>query len=399
MALAVPTTQAVSDTIIAQIEAAIAQSIPLLPKSFSRVLAKVLAGAVVILYKYGGFIFLQLFVSFASMDETVVNGKTIRPLVEWGRLIGVGDPRLATRAEVLIVLQATGAGGKIKGGQQFLFADTQIIYQAITETNILGAGPLIFLVRATYDPNDTGGAGTIGNLAQGVTLQVVNGPANVATTATVFGTTKTAADAETPDEYRARVKAKFQARPQGGAFADYQTWALAVPGIINVYPYKGLPGQVSVYVEADVTSSGSLDGVPTSSQLNDVAAAIELDEGGGATRRPVNAAVTVLPISRTSVDIVVSGLANVDDVSGAQEEIKDGIDEYLRSREPFIVGLSVLPRDDRITIAAIGGVVDQIVSARGGTVTRVDLQLSGAPFTAITLGQGQKAKLGNISWV
>lgn len=398
MALATPTTQALSDTIVAQIEASISQTVPLLPKAFIRVLAKVLAAAVVILYKYGGFIFLQIFVSSASMDVTTVNGKTIQPLVEWGRLIGVGDPFPATRAEVTVQLTVISAGGNILGGQQFLNRDTQIVYQAITETAIAGS-TVSFTVRATYDPNDTGGAGTIGNLVNGATLDVVNGPPNVATSVTVTGQTVTAADAETPDAYRARIIAKFQQRPQGGAYADYKTWALDVAGIINVYPYKGLPGQISVYVEADAASSGSLDGIPTAAQLAAVAAAIELDSGGLASRRPVNAAVTVLPISRTAVDIVVSGLANVDDVTSAQLEIKDGIDEHLRSREPFIVGLSVLPRDDRVTTAALGGVVDEIVSAHGGTVTRVDLQLSGSPFTAITLGSGQKAKLGNLSFV
>lgn len=399
MALASPTTQAVSDTVVAQIEAAISQSIPILPKAFTRVLAKVFAGVVVILYKYGGFIFLQLFVSSASMDATVVNGKTIRPLVEWGRLIGVGDPFPATRAEALIILQSTAPGGKILAGQQFLKTDTSIVYQAITETPILG-GPVIFVVRATYDQNDNGGAGTIGNLAAGAQLQTVNGPPNVGTAATVFGTTTTAADAETPDAYRARITKRFQQRPQGGAFADYRAWAEEVPGIVHAYPYRGAPGQISVYVEADPASSGSPDGIPTSDQLTAVLASINLDVAGVASRRPVNAAVTVLPITRTAISIVVSGLANVDDISAAQAEITEGVDEYLRSREPFIVGLSVLPRDDRITVAALGGVVDGIINSRGGTVTRVDLTFAGSTLFALTLGDGEKAKLQiPITWV
>jgi len=396
MALNAPTTQAVSDTVVAQIEAAISQSIPILPKAFTRVLAKVFAGVVVILYKYGGFIFMQLFVSSASMEETVVNGKTIRPLVEWGRLIGVGDPFPATRAEAVIILQSTSTGGKILAGQQFLKTDTSIVYQAVTETPIIGPGPVIFLVRATYDQNDNGGSGTIGNLASSAELQVVNGPPNVATTATVFATTLTAADAETPDAYRARITKRFQQRPQGGALADFREWAEEVPGIVHAYPYKGAPGQIDVYVEADEASSGSPDGIPTSPQLAAVLATInEPDVNGVATRRPVNSAPNPLPITRTPIAVTITGL-QVDDESAAHDEINAGLDEYLRSREPFIPGLSVLPRDDRITVAALGAVVDGIVSARGGTVTRV----TSVPDD-YTLNSGEKAKLsgGTASYV
>ncbi len=83
---AVPTTAALRDTIVAQIAGSISQTIPLLPKAFTRVLAAVLAAAIVIVYKYASWQFLQLFVAHATDKETEINGKKIRPLVEWGRL-------------------------------------------------------------------------------------------------------------------------------------------------------------------------------------------------------------------------------------------------------------------------------------------------------------------------
>jgi hypothetical protein len=92
MSLQTPTTKEISESIIAQLEASLNQSIPLLPKSFLRVLAKTLAGVFVLLYKYAGFMFLQMFVQTASAKQTTVNGKTFTPLTQWGRLIGVGDP-------------------------------------------------------------------------------------------------------------------------------------------------------------------------------------------------------------------------------------------------------------------------------------------------------------------
>lgn len=401
MSLSPPSTQAVADNIVAQLEASLSQTIPLLPKAFTRVLAKVLAGVVVILYKYGGFSFLQMFVAHATMDETVVNGKTIKPLVEWGRLIGVGDPILATRAELSVTIAVKTIGAPaLPAGQQLLKSETGVVYQTVTVLP-LDANPVTVTVRATSDQDDGGGAGTIGNLSAGDTIAIANAPGSIDSTATVVAQVVTGADAESVDKYRARIVKRFQQRPQGGAFADYRIWAEDVPGIINAYPYKGSPGEVNVYVEADEASSGNPDGIPTGPQLTAVADAIEIDVAGVATRRPVNAAVSVLPITRQAIDVAIAGLDlsnSSSDEATVKEEIRAGLDEHMRSREPFIVGLSVLPRDDRITVSALGGIVDGIVSAAGGTVTTVGFTVGGITFTAITLGQGEKAKLGTPSY-
>jgi hypothetical protein len=66
MALETRTIAEINDLIINQIEAQIGQTIPVLPKAFVRILAKVIAGMGIILYKVAGWIFLQLFVSTAS---------------------------------------------------------------------------------------------------------------------------------------------------------------------------------------------------------------------------------------------------------------------------------------------------------------------------------------------
>ena len=61
-----PKTSELSQMIIDQLQAAFNQRIPLFPKAFNRVLAKVLAGVFVILYKYAGFLGLQMFARFAT---------------------------------------------------------------------------------------------------------------------------------------------------------------------------------------------------------------------------------------------------------------------------------------------------------------------------------------------
>src|SRR5690606_22139525 len=211
------------------------------------------------------------------------------------------------------------------------------------------------------DQDGGDGSGAIGNLEPGDVVQFANPLPNVARNATVVSVTTQGANAETEGAYRGRIIRRFQRRPQGGAYADYQAWGEEVPGILNVYPYtSATPGEVDVYVEATVESSGDPDGIPTQPQLDAVAASIELDEGGVASRRPANAAVNVLPITRQSFDVVLGGL-DASEVDGGEpavlEAIEEGVDDWLRGREPFLVGLTPLPRQDRITQGAIAGVV------------------------------------------
>lgn len=397
MSQATPETQAIADNIVAQVEASIQETAPLLPKAFIRVLAKALAGIFVIVYKYAGFIFLQMFVEHASMRATTINGKVIVPLVEWGRLCGEGDPLAATRAELVATVVVTNQVGVIESGAQLVYPPTGVIYLSLVSV-ALDAPTVQVRVRAASDPDGGDGSGVIGNLVPGDVLQFASPLPNIDPRATVASQAVTGADAETDGAYRARVKRRFQRRPQGGASADYQTWGEDDPGILNVYPYAGSPGEIDIYVEATVASSGSEDGIPTGAQLDAVAAAIDYDSNGLASRRPVNAAVNVHAIARTAFDIVITGL-DATDLAAAKEALEDAVDEHLRSREPFIVGLSALPRADRITLAAVSGAVDDAVSALGGTVASVTVKLSGVPTPAYTLGNGEKAKLGTTTYV
>lgn len=388
MSLPVVTTQAISDNVVAQLEASLSQSVPILPKAFCRVLAKVLAAVSVLLWKYASFIFLQLFVAYASMEETTVNGKKFIPLVQWGRLIGVGDPGLPKRAEIVVAVTVTNQVGSLEAGKQLVHVDSGVLYQTAFDV-LLNAATVNVTVRAVSDQQGGTGEGTIGNRVAGEKLSFVTPLANVATDTAVVSIARAGVDAETPLSYRGKVIRRFQRKPQGGAYADYQLWAEEVPGIVHAYPYASdLPGEVNVYAEATEESSGSEDGIPTGDQLTAVFDSIQLDDSGIASRRPVNAAVTVLAISRSSFSVQISGLNP--DTPETREKLADGIDEYLREREPFIVGLSTLPRQDRVTQSAIGGIVDGIVNAVGATVTSAVV----TPGPAATLGPGEKAKLG-----
>jgi uncharacterized phage protein gp47/JayE len=400
MSLVTPTTKEISDNIIAQLETELNQSIPLLPKSFMRVMAKAMAGVFVLLYKYGGFIFLQMFVRTCSSQDTTILGVTVNPLIFWGRLVGVGDPTLATNAELIIDITVNDPQGILPSGSQLVNANNGVTYITIGSITLEQTTEQA-TIRAVSDQSGGGGAGTIGNLNPGDIVSFANPLDRVARDATVSSQTVTGANAEDIEIYRQRVIDRFQKPPQGGALADYEAWAEEVPGIINSYPYTGDPGIVNVYSEATVESSGSADGIPTQAQLDAVKASIELDEAGLATRRPVGAFVNSLAITRLGFAINIDGISGVADLAQVRSDIEDALEEYFLDAEPFISGISVSPRTDKITNTRITSIVEDIVTAANGTFTQTTFQLvgGGGNITDFPLGEGEKAKAEFITFV
>lgn len=388
MALATPTTEGIANNIIAQVEGTLQQSIPLLPRAFTRVLAKALAGVYVLLYRYAGWMFLQQFVQHASADETIINGRRVRPLVEWGRLVGEPDPHAATRAELDVDVNVHTQVGQLSAGTQLVREDSGVVYQVIVDVP-LDASVITVRVRAVSDQDGNGGAGSVGNLEVGDVLKFATKQDNVGVDVVVVDTAVAGVDAEASEVYRARVLRRFRRTPQGGAPSHLVAWGEEAAGVVAAYPYTGSPGEVDIYIEV-----GDGDGVPNQTQLDAAKAAIEVDVDGLASRRPAGCFVNVLPIRRTAFDIVVHGLDP--DTVELRAAIESGLDEHLRSREPFIVGVSSLPRTDRITHAGVSGVVDTIVNAAGAGVVRVEIREGVMPITSRQLRKGEKARLGTV---
>ena len=256
-------------------------------------------------------------------------------------------------------------------------------------------------IRAVSDQAGGGGAGAIGNLEPGDIVSFANPLANVARDAVVDSQVVTGAEGEGAEVYRQRIIDRFQKRPQGGAYADSELWAEEFAGIVNIFPYTGIdPGEVDVYVEATVASSGDPDGIPTAAQLQAVADSIELDENGLASRRPANAFVNVFPITRTGFDTVVSDLS-VDNPSQVQSDITDAITEFFLAAEPFVDGLTIPPRKDRITRSALIGLIEDIVTSVNGTFLTVTFTPTGVPgsIELYILGQGEKAKSTGTTFI
>jgi len=374
-----PTTKEINDNIIAQLEVSFSQSVPILPKSFLRVLSR------------------QLFVRTASDQPTLVNGQIVTPLTFWGRLVGTGDPAAATHAELTIDVTVETQTGSLSSGSQLVSTQNGVTYIVIGDV-LLDAPIVSASVRAAADQSGGGGAGTIGNLEIGATLSFANPLANVGRDTTVTAQTAIGADAETTENYRQRVLDRFQKRPQGGAPSDYELWGEEPVDIVSVYPYTGAsPGEVDVYAEAVATGSNP-DGIPTTVQLQGVLDSIVLDDNGLASRRPANAFVNVYPISRTAFDVTVIGLS-VSDPAQVQAGIDSAAKEYFLSAEPFIPGLSALPRRDRIDQPTLSAIISNIISASGGTFTSVLLELDSTPISSHTLSIGEKAKSNDVQFI
>lgn len=400
MATTPPTTQELSDNIVAQMSAQLNQTIPLLPRSFIRVMAKAVAAVVVILYKYIGFVAMQQLIRYASIEETTFNGVTFSPLITWGEQVGAGRPGEATRAEITATVPVEQAGGTIAAGELLYSTTNGYTYSVLTSV-VLGGSSVTITVRAVSDQTDTNGTGAAGNLTAGAALQFARPQTGAGGTATVVSQTVTAADAEDTEVYRQRVLDRFQKRPQGGAYSDYEIWAEEAEGIINAYPYTGDPGQINVYSEATVASSGNEDGIPTTAQLAAVLEAINQDSNDLASRRSANAFVNSLPITRQGFTVTVTGITGVDDLAQVRADTTDAVEQYFLGVEPYIAGLSIPPRNDQLTNTRLSAIVEDIVTAAGGTFTGAVFTRDGhaGAVASWVLLEGQKAKASAVNFL
>lgn len=384
MSLQTPQISELRQTTISQLESELDQEDQSLPKATVRALGTVLAGLFVLLMKYAGWMFLQQFVRWASFRETTVLGRVLVPLRMLGDEHGVDPPVDGAKARFTVSVVPITLGSTLKANTAIIDRPTQRIYKTISDT-VLSTNPTSVDVRAVAE-------GAIYNVTTATALHFVSPQSNAQRELAVTAIVTEGTDPEGEDSYRGRIQQKRTAPAQGGAHADYQQWAREISGITNVYPYNNGPGRVIVYCEATVASSGSADGIPTNSQLNQVAARINLPVTGIASRRTINALVGVVAISRKALGVQVIGLV-VANQAAVEAQIEAACNEYLRNAEPYIVGLTLPPRRDVITQSAMARVVDEIVSANEGRVTDVVLLDGATPIRTYSLGPGQRAKL------
>lgn len=396
MALTTPTTEEIYDQIVNQVIASTSLVANLLPRAFTRFFAKILAGVFMICYKYAGWMFLQIFVRTASFKETEILGEKITPLIEWGRLIGVGDPDPGTQAELLLDITVNVLSGTIDAGTLATSTKNNITY-ILLSTVTLDAATKQGTFRAASDIDGGVGIGSDGDLDTGDIVSFVEPLPNVERDMVVDSVTTNGADAEEEADYRQRVIDRFQAQPQGGAGVDYVIWGEEDTDVENIFPYTGDDGFIDVYIE--VKTSVEPDGIASQDVLDAVRELITYSDGEQ-TRKPINAYLNMYSITRRGFDVNIIGLT-VDDQATVEANITDAIETYFLERGPFIDGVTPLPRKDRIQVNELISIVSSFVAASNGTFSDVTLfyeSTSTEIDNVYSLQIGEKCKASSVNF-
>ncbi|WP_407545947.1 baseplate J/gp47 family protein [Vibrio parahaemolyticus] len=352
--------------ILTDIEGKIGQKTPLLKKAAWRVLSWALAGVISILYKYINYRSLQMFVQTADED-----GLTL-----WGDTYDVPRGK-ESAAKFNIVLVGTD-GQVVKAGTQYTKNTTGYFYRQL-ETVTLSGGEAVATVVATQ-------GGVTGNLSVGDFVSPVN-PIGIEKQASIVEILVTGTDAEEVEVWRSRILERIRNPPQGGALADYVQWAEEPTGIKRAFVEQIEAGTVGVYCE----SSTEADGIPTETQLQEAEDSIR-----SAYRLPMTAALSVLPISRLTFDISVVDLQpNEGDMHTA---IEGSLELFMKQREPFMQGLSMLPKKNEVSVNLLLSQVVFSINAYGGTFKEIKLYSGGTEITTKTLAIGELAKLGAVNY-
>ena len=369
-----------------------------LPKSFIKIIATVFAGVFVVLHKQIGWLFLQLFPETAYWGNVNILGTNIRPLVRWGTLIGVGEPRTGSQWKGSVSVSVLRTGTVLLAGTQLKSDVTEKLY--ITEEGIELEGDTASVRVICAE------SGIAGNLETGDTLYFVFPLGIVEKTVSVNGITAYATEDETETQYRERVVNRFRNPPMGGALSDYRRWASDVPGVLNVYPYKDVDSPSGVLVFVAGIPSVFADRIPTVDLLRQVGRACTYDpETGKATRRPITAVIdpgydesyrNVKAVTVTAFDVYIDGISGVP-VSDFGDAVKRSVENYFAGREPYIRGLS--DDNNKTNIVSknnVSGVIDQTAISLKAEFSGVSMRLGGALAASHTLGMGELAKLGDL---
>ena len=129
------TAKEIADIFIAAFEAQLSQTIPLFPKAFNRLIAKLLGIVFVVLFQWSEFVALQMFVKTASDKPITVGDITIVPLDMWGNLVGLTrNPGL--RSEGTVTIPVYSSGGTLLAGSRLLDPNTGELYLTIGDVTI-----------------------------------------------------------------------------------------------------------------------------------------------------------------------------------------------------------------------------------------------------------------------
>lgn len=319
-----------------------------LRRADAEVYARVLAGAAHGLYGFIDWLSRQVIYDTAEAEF----------LERWASIWGIARiPAAAATGSITFTVQA---GAVIPSGT-LLQALDGVQYQTTADATVAApsaTAPVVALVAAAA-----------GNRATGQSLSLVSPVVGVQTLATA-GALVGGADIETDDALRARLLARIQQPPHGGAQADYIAWALEVAGVTRAWVYPGELGAGTVTVRFVRDNDASL--IPDAGEVAAVQAHID-------AVRPVTAQVTVAAPTAVPIDFTISGLvpATAAVQAAVQAELADLL---LREAVP---GGTILLSHIRAAISAATDETDYTLVA---------------PVANVINTTGNMSTMGTITW-
>ncbi|SPB16535.1 MuW-like tail protein [Caballeronia novacaledonica] len=323
----------------------------LLRRSDSEVLSRVLAGASHEIHGYLDWIARQ--VIYDTADKEI--------LIRWASIWGVTQkPAAAASGNVLV----TGTVGtlipidtlmKRADGEEF----------TVTTDTTLGASATAVPVAAVE-------AGAAGNTVAATALTLLNPIAGVQSVVTVdSGALTNGSDIESVTSLRSRFLARIQQPPAGGSSADYERWALEVPGVTRAWVYPKEMGAGTVTVRFVRDNDASI--IPDSMEVQAVQNYID-----DSSRRPVTADVYVVAPVAVPLNFTIQLTPATATVKAAVEaELRDLL---LREAAP---GVTRLISHIREAISTAAGEMDSVLVF---------------PTTNQVYTTGQMPVFGSITW-
>jgi uncharacterized phage protein gp47/JayE len=372
----IPTIAEIYDRIVTDITGKINQGVPSLPLSLVKVFSKSVAAPVFLLYQAILWVYKQIFPSSAEYD-------TIKML---GSIVGLYPDNPISAVLLCTVPGTTGAW--VYSGETFI-GTNNIIYRVTTNTEIIAG-------EATNVPLLALTSGEEGNLDVGEILDIMQTNLSLTGTAEVTSISTTGSDEQSQESFRAEVEARYRRKITGGSPADYYFWGLEAPNFdwIGVYATVDTPGGVTLYGHVD----NQTDGIPTSTQLDDLEYYVKYDPNTGKLHRaPLSDTLT---INATDVEEYDLEFTILDGTPALKSDIEDEVTEYLPTLRPYIEGISDIKKNI-LGSSNLEDIANDIASSTDAYITKCEITEVSTSTTEdyFTLDGGTMVKVRNITWV
>jgi uncharacterized phage protein gp47/JayE len=303
------------------------------------------------------------------------------------------------------VFPAAAGAGAVPAGTIVVRGDG---YQYVTTGEAVPVGNSVTVAfAAQLEPGEDGSPG---NSPSGVLLTLGSAVAGVGSEGTATTAVTGGAPTQSNDSLRSEMLAAYAAPPQGGDQADYQNWALAVPGVTRVWVVgSGLgAGTVQVFFmmdEAEAGAGGFPQGANGVSVYESRAAPATGDQLAVADaiypKRPVTALVYAYAPGANTVTFTIEGIATAS--AATKSAIAAAIAQVFLAQAA--VGGAILPSGAAyppVQLSAIESAVAAIAGTAGFVLT-AEAASNGAitpgPTGNITSNAGYLAVPGAITYV